>query len=590
VRRVVAKAVPWSRRRSPSEEKKMVLLMGNPNVGKSAVFSRLSGVHVIASNYPGTTVGYTEGYMKLGDEKVKVIDVPGAYTLEPTCKAEEVAVEMMTKGDLVINVVDATNLERNLYLTTQLIEAGVPVVVALNIWDETKHKGIAIDVRKLEEMLGIPVVPTVAVTGEGMARLVHRLGEARSVGTQRRTSSQRWAEVGRIVENVQLIRHRHHTVLDRLAEASIAPVSGMPIALGVLFGCFQLVRFLGEGLIEYVIDPLFNALYLPLMTRLSGLLGAEPVLRKILIGELIKGEIDWSQSMGALTTGLYVPFGMVLPYVFSFYLVLSLLEDFGYLPRLAVLFDTVMHRIGLHGYAIVPMLLGFGCNVPGILATRILESRRERFITATLISIGIPCAALQAMIFGLVGKRGVQWVVIVYLTLFVAWLSLGRILNLLVKGFSPALLMEIPPYRMVSLRLIAKKVSMRIRTFLYEAIPIVVFGVFVINILYIVKVFDVLASLSSPVVIHVLGLPKEAVVPIVLGFLRKDVALGFLSPLDLTPKQLVIGATVLAMFFPCIATFVVFIRELGWSSMLKAAGIMVIVSIGFGGLQNLILR
>jgi len=142
----------------------------------------------------------------------------------------------------------------------------------------------------------------------------------------------------------------------------------------------------------------------------------------------------------------------------------------------------------------------------------------------------------------------------------------------------------------VSLRLIAKKVSMRIRTFLYEAIPIVVFGVFVINILYIVKVFDVLASLSSPVVIHVLGLPKEAVVPIVLGFLRKDVALGFLSPLDLTPKQLVIGATVLAMFFPCIATFVVFIRELGWSSMLKAAGIMVIVSIGFGGLQNLILR
>ncbi len=569
---------------------KKILLMGNPNVGKSAIFCRLTGVHVIASNYPGTTVGYTRGHMKLGDEKVEIIDVPGAYTLEPTCKAEEVAVEMLREGDLVVNIVDATNLERNLYLTTQLLEREVPIIVALNIWDETKHKGIKIDVGKLEDMLGIPVVPTVALTGEGIAKLVSRLGEARVLKLRKRSTDKRWAEIGRVVQNVQLITHRHHTILDRLAEASIMPVSGIPIAVGVLYGSFQIVRVLGEGLVGYVAEPIFENFYLPLVTKLSGVLGTEHVLHKIMIGELINGEIDWVQSMGVVTTGVFVPFGMVLPYVFSFYLVLSLLEDFGYLPRLAVLLDTVMHRLGLHGYAIVPMLLGLGCNVPGILATRILESKRERFITATLISIGIPCTALQAMIFGLVGKHGAQWVLIVYSTLFFVWLGLGRILNLFIKGFSPTLLMEIPPYRIPSLRLSAKKLWMRVYSFLTEAIPVVLFGVFIINILYILKVFDFLASITSPIIVHVLGLPKEAVVPIVLGFLRKDVAIGLLGPLDLTAKQLVIGATVLAMFFPCVATFTVFVRELGWKSMLKATGIMVGVSTGVGGLLNLILR
>jgi len=576
-------------RRQPEDERN-ILLMGNPNVGKSAIFSRLTGVHVIASNYPGTTVGYSQGYMKLGDEKVKIIDVPGAYTLEPTCKAEEVAVEMLKRGDLVINVVDATNLERNLYLTTQLLEQDVPVIVALNVWDEAKHRGIKIDVSELEEMLGIPVVPTVAITGEGVAGLLSRIGQARYLKLKRRTPDERWAEMGRVVQSVQVIVHRHHTLLDRLAEVSIMPLSGIPIAVAVLFACFQLVRFVGEGLIGYVFEPIFSNLYLPLITKLSSVLIAEPVLHKILIGELIGGEIDWVQSMGVLTTGLFVPFGMVLPYVFSFYLVLSVLEDLGYLPRLAVLLDTVMHRLGLHGYAIVPMLLGFGCNVPGILATRILESKRERFIAATLISIGIPCAALQAMIFGLVGEKGTEWVMIVYATLFLVWLGLGRVLNLLVKGFSPTLLMEIPPYRIPSIQLLMKKVWMRVHTFLIEAIPMVLFGVFVINILYILGVFDLLASISSPVVIRVLGLPKEAVVAIVLGFLRKDVAVGLLGPLSLTPKQLVIGSTVLAMFFPCIATFTVFVRELGWRAMLKATTIMVLVSIGVGGLQNLILR
>ncbi|GAH88259.1 unnamed protein product, partial [marine sediment metagenome] len=247
----------------------------------------------------------------------------------------------------------------------------------------------------------------------------------------------------------------------------------------------------------------------------------------------------------------------------AFYLVLGLLEDIGYLPRLAVLMDTIMHRLGLHGYAIIPTLLGFGCNVPAVLATRILESKRERFITATLISIAVPCAALQAMIFGLVGERGGQYVAIVYGTLFVVWIILGIILNRAVKGFSPELLIEIPPYRLPSWRAVLQKLWMRAYGFLVEAVPIILGAVLVINILYFFRVFDAIANFTAPVVTGLLGLPKEAVTALVIGFLRKDVALGMLAPLALTAEQLVVGCVVLAMFFPCIATFVVLLRELG---------------------------
>jgi len=256
---------------------------------------------------------------------------------------------------------------------------------------------------------------------------------------------------------------------------------------------------------------------------------------------------------------------------------------------LAVMVDTIMHRLGLHGYAIIPTLLGFGCNVPAVLATRILESKRERFIAATLISIAVPCAALQAMIFGLVGARGVQYVVIVYGTLFVVWIILGMILRFAVRGFTPELLIEIPPYRLPQWRAMLQKVWMRVSGFLVEAIPIILGAVLVINILYFFGVFEAIASFTAPVVTNLLGLPEEAVTAIVIGFLRKDVALGMLAPLALSAKQLVIGSVVLAMFFPCIATFVVLLRELGVVNMLKSMGIMIAAALITGGILNLIL-
>ena len=566
-----------------------ILLMGNPNVGKSVIFSRLTGVRVIASNYPGTTVGYSRGHMKLGEEMAEVIDVPGTYTLEPTSEAEEIASEMLNTGDIVINVVDATNLERNLNLTLQLLERNIPMVVALNMWDDTTHRGIRIDLDKLRELLGVPVIPTVAVTGQGIKEMVDNIPRAFSPDVSPRSSDERWATIGSIIDQVQQVTHRHHTWLERLGDASVTPITGGIIALAILVGAFLLIRLIGESLIGYVLDPLFENLWAPVMLRLSDLLGNTGLLHNILIGKLIGGEVNFVESLGLLTTGLYVPFAMVLPYILSFYLILGLLEDVGYLPRLAILMDTIMHRLGLHGYAIIPSMLGMGCNVPAVLATRILESKRERFIAATLISIAIPCAALQAMIFGLVGEHGGQYVAIVYGTLFLVWVILGIIINRFARGFSPELLIEVPPYRLPPWRTVLQKLWMRASGFLKEAIPIILGAVLIINLLYFLGVFDAIADFTAPVITGLLGLPKEAVTAIVIGFLRKDVAMGMLAPLSLSPEQLVVGSVVLAMFFPCIATFVVLLRELGIVNMIKSTGIMIVSALLVGGLLNLIL-
>lgn len=606
-----------------------ILLMGNPNVGKSVVFSRLTGAHVIASNYPGTTVEFTKGYMRLKGKRVEVIDVPGTYTLEPTSKAEEVAVDMLKEAkedpeNIVINVVDATNLERNLNLTLQLLKEGIPVVVCLNLWDETKHTGIEIDAKKLEEILGVPVVSTCAISGEGIAELIKRLSEAKS-NTYEYDVEERWTEIGRIIEEAQRVTHRHHTFVDKLEEASIRPSTGIPIALAVLTASFSIIRFIGEFLIGYIFEPIFEGLWKPVMVKLSAILGSGGFIHDILIGKLflfspeteefIKGivtgkmvagstvmvktatgvvpaevTIDFVQSMGLLTTGLFVPFAMVLPYIFAFYLVLSFLEDSGYLPRLGVLMDNFMHRLGLHGLSIIPMMLGLGCNVPGALATRVLETRRERFIAATLMAIAVPCMAQIAMVIGLVGKFGILGLGPVFGTLFVVWVLLGIIMDRLLTGESPEIFTEIPPYRIPYAKALSKKLWMRTYGFLKEAVPYVLLGVFIVNILYALHIIEFIGRFLSPVVRGLLGLPNEAVAALIIGFLRKDIAIGMLSPLGLTMKQLIVASVVLTMYFPCVATFAVLVRELGVKDMLKSTLIMIISALLVGGTLNLILR
>ena len=566
-----------------------ILLMGNPNVGKSALFSRLTGAKVTISNYPGTTVEFTQGCMKIGEERPMIIDVPGTYNLNPTCKAEEVAIQMLKDGDLVINVVDATNLERNLLLTFQLLEKNIPVVIALNMWDEVKHKGIHIKVSELERKLDVPAVSTCGLTGEGIKKLIERIKEAKAQQMQPSSDIQKWEKIGEVITDVQRLTHHHHTLLEKLEDLSIKPLSGLPIALAIVYIAFWIIRFLGENLIGYVFEPLFEKIWLPLMIKASSFLGGSGFLHNILIGHLINGTIDFGQSFGLFTTGLFVPVAMVLPYIFSFYLVLGVLEDFGYLPRLAVLVDNFMHHLGLHGYAIIPFILGLGCNVPGALATRILEEKREKFIAAVLMALAVPCMAQIAMIVGLVGKRGAHYVFIVFVTLFLVLIIKGLILNKILKGTSPEILVEIPPYRTPQFQAVIKKLWMRLSGFLKEALPLVLLGVLLVNIFYSLRIMDFFVNMFSPILTGLWGIPKEAVFALIIGFFRKDVAVGMLGPLNLTSKQLVIGSTVLAVYFPCVATYIVLLRELGIMDMIKATMIMLFVALIVGTGLNLIL-
>lgn len=571
---------------------KKILLMGNPNVGKSVIFSRLTGANVIVSNYPGTTVDFTKGIMRIGGHKAELIDVPGVYSLEPTNTAEEVAVGMVDEGDIIINVVDATNLERNLYQTLELIERDIPMIVVLNMWDETKHSGITINLEKLEKLLEVPVVPTVALTGEGIKTLQSGLKKICSSSTKpkirtKKPIKDKWSHIGEIIQEVQKVEHRHHTTLELISDLTVKPGTGLPIALVVMLLTFIFIRFIGEGLITYISDPLFD-LYMPYVTALSNVL-YPGILHDILIGRLIDGQIDYIQSMGLLTTGLYVTFGMVLPYIIAFYLGLSFIEDTGYLPRLSVLVDNIFHRFGLHGYAIVSVFLGMGCNVPGALSIRILETRKMRFIAATLLSIAVPCMAQTAMIFGILGSYGIKYILMVITALAVTYIIMGLLLKRIIKGESPELFCEIPPYHRPSGRAVMKKTWMRIRSFLIEAIPFVFLGVVLVNILYITGIIDILGDILSPVVSGIWGLPQAAAGALLIGFLRKDVAVGMLVPLDMSPQQLVIAVTILTIYFPCVATFVVLFRELGIRDLIRSTLLMIFTALIVGGVMRIIL-
>jgi len=573
---------------SGSDVIKKIVLIGNPNVGKSVVFSRLTGANVIASNYPGTTVDFLKGKMKLDEKHVEIIDAPGTYSLKSTNKAEEVAVEMLKKADIVINVVNATNLERNLFLTLELIEGEKPVIIALNLWDEAKHLGIHIDVNKLEKILQVPVIPVVALTGEGIKSLVKRVKEAKSDDEIKDLNDdEKWKKIGNIINEVERVEHRHHTFKEKISDLTIRPHTGIPIALGIIFCAFWFVRLIGENLISFVFDPFFENIYLPLILRLSELLGPG-IIHTILIGEY-GVEIDFFESLGVITTGLYVPLAAVLPYIIAFYFTLSILEDTGYLPRLATLVDKVFHKLGMHGHGIVPMFLGLGCNVPGALSTRTLETRKQRFISATLLAICIPCMAQMAMVFGVLGQYGLYYIGIVFLTISILYILIGLILNKIIKGESPEIFLEIPSYRRPSLNTTLKKTWMRVRWFISEAVPFLIFGVLIINILYAIGVLQWFGNLVSPLMGVLFGLPGEASIALVTGFIRKDLAVGMLLSFDMNPMQLVIAVTMLTIYFPCVATFAVLIRELGWKDMLKSAIIMLVVALSVGFVLKVIL-
>ncbi len=576
---------------------KKIVLMGNPNVGKSVVFSRLTGANVISSNYPGTTVDFSKGKMKLENDTYEIIDAPGTYSLDPSNKSEKVAAEIFEDADIVINVIDSTNLERNLYLTLELLEQNIPVIIALNMWDETKHIGINIDEKKIRQLLKVPVTPIVALTGQGIKELVNNIKNAKTSEEIKPTSEEgRWIEIGQIIKKVEKIEHKHHSIKDKISDLTIKPLTGLPIAIGIIFSAFWLVRLIGENLITYILDPIFKNLYLPLVTKLGEFLGPGFLYNFLISQEY--AQIDFVESLGMFTTGVYVPIGMVLPYIIAFYFMLSLLEDTGYLPRLATLVDNIFHKLGMHGYGIIPVFLGLGCNVPGMLSIRSLETRKQRLIAATLLSIAVPCMAQTSLIFAMFSDDKIQgslqffpiiYILMVFSTLLIIYFVVGFILNKFIKGESPEIFLEIPNYRVPHLKTTFKKTWMRIKWFIKDALPWMFIGVLAINILYSIGFIEYIARAFRPIMTTLFGLPGETSIVLISGFLRKDLAVGTLLSFDagtFNPMQLVIVATMLTMFFPCIATFAVMVKELGVKDMIKSALIM----LGAAAIVGIILR
>ena len=563
--------------------------MGNPNVGKSVIFSRLTGVNVITSNYSGTTVEFTRGHLKLGEETAEVIDVPGTYTLDPSVPAEEVAVKMLEEAmeqeeSVVVNIVDATNLERNLNLTLQLLKKKVPLVVALNMWDEAGHIGVSIGVEKLQELLGVPVVPTVAITGEGIKKLVEAIPQAKK-GAYSFEDCEKWHKIGEIVDQVQKVKHRHHTFLERLSDFTLKPVSGILFAIFVLWITFRIVRLIGEGLTNGLLDPLFRNLYLPLVTGWVNRILPVKFIHDLLLGTTA----DPLGSFGLLSAGLYIPVVVVLPYLFSFYLALSFLEDLGYLPRLAILLDNIFHRLGLHGYSSIPIILGLGCKVPAMLATRVLETKREKIIVTALILMSAPCMPQTAMIASIMAPHGVNYLFLIFGVLFLVAIITSFLLNKLLKGETPELLCEIPPYRIPQFSILFRKVWLRLSSFIKEAVPLIVLGIFFIGVLDILGVIRLVSRVLGGPLQFILGLPADTVFVVVTGFLRKDVSIALLQSINLSPKQLVVACVFLVLYLPCISTSFVMSRELGWKSAAKLVAILLGAALLVGGMLNLLL-
>jgi ferrous iron transport protein B len=378
--------------------------------------------------------------------------------------------------------------------------------------------------------------------------------------------------------------HRHPSIFDHLEDLSIKPLTGIPLAILALYLSFSLVIEVGELLQLKITDPIFFA-YSQFISEVVENHISSPLLRDILIGtspELLK-------SFGILTTGLYIPLGVVLPFLIPFYLVLGMLEDIGYLPRLSIILDAFMHRIGLHGAAILPCVLGMGCSVPAVLSVRILESPKQRYLAATLMTMAIPCASQSAMIFGMLAPYGLRYILAVYLTLFCTFALTGFLLHRFIGGESPEIFLEIPPYRMPNLLSLFKKTFIRIREFLKEAVPYIALGMIAMNFFFLTGLMHLIGDAMRPVVSGLLGLPSDAATALIIGFLRKDVGIGMFAPLGMNAVQLVIASVVLAMYLPCVATFMVMLKELGVGGTMKSIALRLVAALLVGTILHLIL-
>jgi len=391
---------------------------------------------------------------------------------------------------------------------------------------------------------------------------------------------ERWKLIDKISKEVVTYGKYTPTLKDVLGELTVKPLTGIPVAIAVLYGFWSVFSsFAGTLWTDGFMVKIFDEHFLPWMQ--THFPDGNEWLYYIMVGD--PAVDNCFEAFGALTSGLFVAIGVVLGAILIFYLMLILLEDIGYMPRLAVLVDTILHKIGLHGYAIIPTILALGCNVPAVTATRILETRKQRFIMMTLVAIFIPCGAQ----LGIMREVIPETMGLVLLYLIIGYFIFGFVLNKLIPGETPEILIDVPPYQMPTKRNVGRKLWMRTSGFLKVAVPFVLLGCVIVNVLYLTGVIDWLANTLSPLLIQWFGVPKETVGPLIAAFLRKDLAVAQLSAIDMTDYQMVTSVVLVSIYFPCVATFVMMLKE-GWKELLGSLAVLVVVVFFYGGLLHLI--
>ncbi|MUV90391.1 ferrous iron transport protein B [Halapricum sp. CBA1109] len=610
-----------------------VALVGCPNVGKSVVFGALADRYVDVSNYPGTTVDTTEAAF----DGRRLTDTPGVHGISSFDEEERVTRDIVLDADAVVNVVDATQIERDLFVTLQLLDMGVPTVVALNMMDEAEAEGVAVDAEALEDRLGVPVVPTVAVDGTGIDTLRERVDEACAPDS---TPVSRWfdeipddveatraektllvegdeptaervptgdivadggapplADVGRredvyahrrrrvegIADDVSAREDRESSRAEWLSDLLLNPLTGTPLALAMLGGIYYVIGDLvAQRLVDFLEVVVFGEYYNPAVESAVGGLfpdagWAEP-LEFLLLND----------SLGLLTVTVQYMLGVLLPLVVAFYFVISLLEDSGVLPRLAVLTDRGLERVGLNGRAIVPMIVGVGCVTMAVITTRMVGSRRERLISTALLGLAIPCSAQLGVIMGLLAGLGIVWwfgyLGVLLVVLGVAGLLLDRTL----PGESTPLVTELPRMRLPRAGNLLRKTHSRTKMFLREAIPLFGATAVVVSGLQYVGGLAAIQRALSPVT-GLLGLPQEFGRVLILGLIRRDFAAAGMTDVALGPAEVFVGLVVITLFVPCILSMTVILKERDARSALAMWLGSWTVAFGVGGLLAVIL-
>jgi len=637
-----------------TKKKLTIALAGNANVGKSVIFNQLTGLHQHIGNWPGKTVEKAEGTLHFKGYEIDIIDLPGiyslsTYSLEELVSREYIAVE---RPDLVINVVDASVLERNLFFTLQLTELETPMVIALNQVDIAKKKGIEIDYEKLGQTLGVPVVPTVAIRGIG----VYKLLEAALETIEKEESKPRQTTYGeeieerieKIVSLVEKIGFKYPArwtvvkllegdeevekevskknpdilpIVKKMAE-EIEEIHGHSCSTVVTSERYELAgriarevqqimpaakpstsqrlhdltthRVFGYLLMAATVLSIFYAIFTfggYASTFLNDVFYSwEPIFENVL-GKGILGELVWGGVEG-IVAGVTV----ALPYIAPFYFLLYVLEDSGYLSRVAFLMDVAMHKIGLHGKAFIPAMLAYGCNVPACLGCRIMETRRERLLAAFVVTM-IPCAATTVVVLGLVGTFvSIEWAMILYIIDLVIIFLLGRVAFKALPGEPTELIMEMHEYRLPHLKTVVSQTWFRLEEFIKIAFPLIVVSSLVIKSMEILGFLELISDALSPVTVGWLGLRPEIGISLIFGVLRKELTLIMLAALlepaglgVLTPVQMVVFALVTMLYIPCVATIAAFVKEFGWTKASFITISRIIFAISIGGIAFRIL-